>query len=340
MNARSLPKSNVLRRVYEHPRNIIVCFDLLMTRQRISRCQTAGDLKILADQIQSLAKKSLREIATLAKTQSYGRGLIGEIKRPIDFSPCIRTHLIQDTIIVIYDIHYAIREDTFAVDYELGTFLLFVCHSAQNTLDLLLAEGIMARGAIGCGTLLDSGNLILGTAFLDAYDHIEGPARKPILGVEVSPQFMKYQNWIYDYLNDIKCSVGDWMDGYVYLEHGNCVYIDPCIRDRQIYDDRLALLRNLGCNDRFLFPTADLYISSLRRWNDKAEANTRGWSDEFEHAVWQNAKYREPRPDLNNLKSRFDEWRRNNTKLRIGLMRMNAGDQQELPARGKKSRDK
>jgi hypothetical protein len=77
-------------------------------------------------------------------------------------------------------------------------------------------------------------NLILGTAFLDAYDHIEGAERKPILGVEVSAQFMKYQNWIYDCLNEIKCSVGHWMDGYVYLEHGNCVYIDPCVRDRQI----------------------------------------------------------------------------------------------------------
>jgi hypothetical protein len=79
-------------------------------------------------------------------------------------------------------------------EFALTTWILFICHSAQNILDTLLAKGFMARAAIGCGTLSDSSQLVLGTGFIDAYDHIEGERKLPLLATEATPEFLKYQN--------------------------------------------------------------------------------------------------------------------------------------------------
>src|SRR5260370_13358711 len=56
-------------------------------------------------------------------------------------------------------------------------------------------------------------------------------------------------------------------------------------RDRDIDELRLRLLRSLGCNEKFLFATADFYASSLRIWS--------GESDFYNASLWEHAKYRE-----------------------------------------------
>lgn len=322
MDPRSLEEGNIFRELYERPDNVVACFDLLMTRRRINTCRTPKQLKALARKLEALLDQSIDEVNSISERTSYRKKGIVSFKRPLDFSSTIRFHLLQDTIILVYDIRKAIEQELFEIDIDLGTFLLFICHSAQNTLDTLLAQGFLARGAIGCGTLLDSENLVLGTSFIDAYDHIEGQAKRPVLALELTPALLKYQNWINDYLNHIHCSVGEFLENKVYLAHGGRIYVDPAVKDRNIYELRLRVLRGLDCNDRCLFSTADFYISSLRAWS--------GTSSFLDESLWEHAKYREGSSQVpKECREWFEAWRKENTRRRIGLMRVDEPDETE-----------
>lgn len=316
MRPRSLPKGNIFRELYDRPDDVVACFNLLMTRRRIAACRNSKGLNALAQELRALAAHSIAEVTSMSTRTMHGLKAGVPLTHSLDVSPAVRSVLIQDTIILIYDIHKAIEQELLPIDIALGTWLLFIAHSAQNTLDALLAKGILARGAIGCGTLLESETLILGTSFIDAYDHIEGESRKPILALEVTPALLKYQNWINDFLNHIHCSVGEWLHNRVYLAHAGSIFVDPGVRDRDIYELRLRLLRGLGCNDRFLFATADFYASSLRAWS--------GESDFFNTCLWEHAKYREgSSQDPGECRTWFEAWRQQNTRRGIGRMHEN-----------------
>lgn len=316
MKPRSLPKGNIFRELYDRPEDVVACFDLLMTRRRISECRNSKTLSALAQELRKLADESIAETISISQRTMHGRKWGIALKKPLDFSPAVRSLLIQDTIILIFDIHRAIEQELLPIDIALGTWLLFVAHSAQNILDSLLAKGILARGALGCGTLLDSQNLVLGTSFIDAYDHIEGESRKPILGLQVTPALLRYQNWINDYLNHIRCSVGEFLHNRAYLVHHGGVFVDPGVRDRDIYELRLRLLRALGCSEKFLFGTADFYMSSLAGWTGKSDF----WNTSF----WEHAKYRAgSSQELVECRQWFEGWRQRNTRLGIGLMHEN-----------------
>jgi hypothetical protein len=322
MTLRSLAKGHIFRELYDRPDDLVACFDLLMTRNRIAKCRNSRSLKALARELRSLANQSIGEITHISRRTVHGinRGVPNE--SPLDLSSTVRSVLIQDTLILIFDIHKALKNQLLPIDIALGTWLLFVCQAAQNTLDTLLAKGFLARGAIGCGTISDSENLILGTAFIDAYDHIEGNQRKPILAIQLTPALLKYQNWINDYLTHIHCSVGEMLHNHVYLAHGGRIFVDPGTRDLETYELRLRLLRTLGCNDEFLFATADFFESSLRLWSDNYGP--------YEIALAEHAKYRSLvhwRPE--EAQEWFEAWRQRNTRCGIGLMHENVAAHKE-----------
>lgn len=317
MKRNFLPKGNIFRELYDRPDDVVVCFDLLMTRRRISDCRNSRQLNALARNLRKLADESIAEAMSVSQRTMHGlSGGRRPIEKPLNLAQAVHSLLIQDTIILIYDIHKAIDMHLLPIDIALGTWLLFICHSAQNTLDSLLAKGILARGAIGCGTLFDSTNLILGTSFIDAYDHTEGESRKPILGLELTPAMLKYQNWINDYLNHIRCSVGEFLENHAYLAHEGSIFVDPGVRDRDIYELRLRLLRGLGCNDRFLFATADFWASSFQAWTGKYDFSTKSL---LEHAKYRSGSSQDP----SECRMWFEQWRQRNTRLGIGLMHEN-----------------
>ncbi len=311
-----LPKGNIFRELYDRPDDIVACFDLLMTRRSISDCRNSKQLKALARKLRKLADESIVEAVSISQRTSHGIRYGVPIERPLNLTQAVRSLLLQDTIILIYDIHKAIDLHLLPMDIDLGTWLLFVCHTAQNTLDSLLGKGILARGAIGCGTLVDSTNLILGTSFIDAYDHVEGLARKPILGLVLTPALLKYQNWINDYLNHIHCSVGEFLESHIYLAHEGSIFVDPGVHDRDIYELRLRLLRGHGCNDRFLFATADFWASSFQAWTGKYDFSNKCL---LEHAKYRSGSSQGP----SECRIWFEQWRQRNTKLGIGLMHEN-----------------
>ena len=111
---KSLSEGSLIRELYKRPEDMVVCFDLLMTRKRVASCKTPRQLKALAQQLQSLAQESLREAQDISKRTTHVKSFGIDVSHPVDFSSAVRSFLIQDTIILICDIHSAIEKGAVA----------------------------------------------------------------------------------------------------------------------------------------------------------------------------------------------------------------------------------
>jgi len=216
---RDLPEWNIFRRLYERPEDIVVCFDILRTRQHILSCRSAGDLRKLSRKLIAITKQAIKVVQSASTRESRGVGGAMEYRDVLYLNEATRVLLMQDTIIICFDVHKAIRKGILKIDIDFLVWFQYISHVSHLVYDLLLSEGFLARGAIGCGTLSYSRNLILGSAFIDAYDRIEGDERLPMLAVEATPTYLRYQNWINCYLPHIHCSVAEFINSGIYIEH-------------------------------------------------------------------------------------------------------------------------
>ena len=279
-----LPDWNIFQRITNRNENIVACFDLLMTRRRISSCKSTRELRDLGASLKQLAKDAYEELLQGSKTVTVGHSWLRSVKYPQDYSSCVKTILIQDTLIIIFDLQRAVKRKIMSIDIDIGTFFQFALASVDNVYDSLLEHGYLARAAISSGSLYYNSNQVLGTSFINAYDSIEGSRRLPLVAVEVCSEFARFQNWINDYLEHIHCSMGEYLAHGLYLPHRNRIFIDPNIPDIQTFEQRLAILQINGCNEAFLHSTADLLIESFKR-------NSRQEFDAHTESILEDRKY-------------------------------------------------
>src|SRR5438874_764149 len=104
MSIKDLPDWNIFRKLYNRPEDVVLCVDLLMTRRRIGDCADARELRKLAKELRSATEQVFNEVKGMSKRTMFGIHRFGEIEHDVDFSGAISKFLIQDTIVVIYDI--------------------------------------------------------------------------------------------------------------------------------------------------------------------------------------------------------------------------------------------
>jgi len=68
---KSLPEEGILRELYRNPEDVVVCFDLLMTRRRVIELRTSGKLKALARTLQKLASEAIQEVRGMAEHAAH-----------------------------------------------------------------------------------------------------------------------------------------------------------------------------------------------------------------------------------------------------------------------------
>src|ERR1700739_1709089 len=105
MKPTSLPKGNIFRELYDRPEDVVACFDLLMTRHRIANCRNRKALNALAQKLRTLADKSIQEVISISKQVMHGLKSGVAVEQAVDFAPTVRSILIQDTIVLIFDLH-------------------------------------------------------------------------------------------------------------------------------------------------------------------------------------------------------------------------------------------
>lgn len=259
---------NVFDDIKKSEQNIVACFDLLGTRMRINKLETKKELGNLALELRKIVDENVEtsvEKAIKKYNKTVAKGIFFSFKKKSpDFKREIKQILIQDTIIVIFDIQKLIKKGMFVIDIELLTFFEFVLEFCREFANSLLYAGYLFRGALSAGTLHHTNRIILGTAFVDAYDHVEGEKKENIVGVQVSSSFLKFQNFINEIVPHVHCSYGEFLRYNQYIKINNAVFLNPDIGNLFKYQLYLKQLQTNNCKDKFYIDTANLLGESLR----------------------------------------------------------------------------
>lgn len=287
MSKNKLPEWNIFRKLLEREENIVACFDLLMTRDRIARCNSRKELQSLGKSLKELTSKATEEIISKSKTETIGNSWLRTVKFPQDYSKCIEVTLIQDTLVIVFDIQKAIRREIINIDISISTFLQFIFKSVESIFETLIENGYLVRGSVASGSLYYTKSQVLGEAFINAYNSIEGPQRLPLIAVEICSSIMRYQNWIFNNgMEHTHCSTGEYILHSWYLPYDQRVFLDPVIPDYLSIEKYLAMLQINGCNEKFLIRTADILIESHKK-------NSKEPFDRKLESVVENMKYQD-----------------------------------------------
>lgn len=283
MTKSNLPEWNIFRRIIESEKSIVACFDIMMTRQRISSCKKTQELRNLGNALTKIARDAYEEVTSLSRTCTEGSSIFRTVSIPQDYSSCVKIILLQDTLIVIFDLQRAVRK-SMKIDINIGTFFLFTLEAVDNIFDSLLEKGYLVKAAISSGSLYYKSNQVLGTSFINAWDSVEGVSKSSFMGIEVCDEFLRFQNWINCYLSHIHCAVGEYLFAHWYIPYNGKIYVNPIIPNRRSMERRLAMLQINGCNESYMLSTANFYIEVFKRTAEET------WNAETE-SILENLKY-------------------------------------------------
>ncbi len=261
---------NIFDLIKKQQYNIVAVFDVLGTRNRINACKSETALKKLGKSLKKTIKKCVNnsissQIENVKEKTNSSYYKNGVLEFPA-LEKCTFSYLIQDTIIIVFDIQRAIKEDIFSIDLDLLTFFAYVNDFSAMFEKELIKQKYLPKGAISAGTLSHEDGMIIGSAFIDAYENVEGDNKIDVIGTVISSSYLQMQNWINYIVPHVHCSIGEFIGYQKYFKYRNRLYINPQIEEMDDYRLALNNLRKAGVNNKYFYSTADYYEASYQNW--------------------------------------------------------------------------
>ena len=149
---------------------------------------------------------------------------------------------------------------------DLLTFFAFVNDFSASFEKELIKQNFLPKGSVSAGTLSHEKGMIIGSAFTDAYENVEGVNKIDHIGTVLSYRYLQMQNWINYIVPNVHCSVGEFIGYQKYFSYKNRLFVNPQIEEMDDFRKALNNLRKAGINIKYFYSTAEYYEASYLNW--------------------------------------------------------------------------